>query len=437
MRTSRKYLLVRMTRGTESAGTLYMARRLGHNENVFGDEVGDNLDAPLSPSCKTQQVAMLPEHTGGGQMHYLMVPSFNPGHHVKTPNAPPAGWPVPCTDTQGHLRPMMHGAVPLNMLQAFPVHQHWSDQQAPAYGTPRVLHSDSLPEQGFGLLGPGQSPFGQPSIPSTGVMMTSRMSLGMGEHGQQRSSSQQPPPQLSAPQQVPPQHTASQQTQLSQQQLTQQQLSQQQLSQQTTPSISSPRVNATAVMASASASASASEIRFNTRVQTVTDSASKRELGASMLHCQSDGQAIGDAKGDSFFSPEDELSLSNTLFNLSLEQNSLGAFNGSFGRPEDDRQDSDEMGGSFGRQALLETRGSEPAQRGLLSGFDYGGRTASTRYSGDRGLNGHAATLGLQDGQRRQTPVDEAYRRPRIDFTTSVSELLFAPTQSRQGVSQT
>lgn len=174
---------------------------------------------------------------------------------------------------------------------------------------------------------------------------------------------------------------------------------------------------------------------FNTGDRAVAGVVGKRELGAALLHPTPDQQSLGEAKGDTFFPPEDELSLSTTLFSLSLSKTSLGGFAGSFGRGEDGRQESDAMGGSFCRQGIMEPRAGRSVPRGL-AGCEYGAGLGGggTSYN-DRGLERQLTGVGLLQDQQLQTPLDEAYARPRVDCTTSVSELLFSPAQVRTGVS--
>lgn len=319
---------------------------------------------------------MVPERGPGGQMHYLMVPPFPTPRQVKQQSAVSAGWAVP-SEMHGHVRPVVHAAVPLNMMQAFPA-QHLPDQQVLPHDTSRVLRPESVPEQGCGQVAPSQQVYGQPHMSQAGILMTHRMPLGVGNHSRQ--------PLIS---------------------------------------VSPPRCVSTAVP----------EGGFCHGARAVADVATKREDTVASLPCPPEGQSLADAKNDGLFSPEDELSLSTTLFNLSLEQNGLVGLTGSFGRVEDCRQESDSMGGSFGRQLVLEARGGHSAPRGVTTGCGYGGGAASAPCS-DRALTGHVTSTDLSQDQQWQTPIDEAYRRPRLDFTTttSVSELLFAPTQVRMGV---
>ena len=140
-----------------------------------------------------------------------------------------------------------------------------------------------------------------------------------------------------------------------------------------------------------------------------------------------------DARGDSL-TPDDELSLSNILFNLSLEQNSLGGLACSFGRADDGGQDSDGIDAPFGGQHLQDASSGRSAPRGLVQGGDGGGKAGGVSFRSQE-LNRHVVGTGLLEEHQRQASIDEASRRPRLHGTTSVPELLFEPAKARAGVS--
>lgn len=334
----------------------------------------------LEPGCQ-----VISERGAAGQMHYLMVPPFSATRHIKPQTASSTGWPASCGDLHGHMRPAAHGGMSLNMLQACPP-QPRPDQQSAGHCTSRTNGVEDLTEHGFGQVGAGQQLYGQPQMSQAGILMTQRMPHGIGSH------TRHPPLPLSPP--------------------------------RSAPSLGSQAGVTT------------------NRAGTSADVLAKREMAAAMLPSASEGHPLPDAKGDSLFSPEDELSLSTTLFNLSLEQNSLGGFPGDFSRGADDsRAELDAMGASFNRSAAIQSRGSNSDPRGLAAGLslgnDWSSEGASAPYV-DRVLNGQMPSAGLLSEQQRQTPNEEAYRRSRVDYTTSVSDLLFSPTaQLPTGVSPT
>lgn len=327
---------------------------------------------------------MIPERVAVGQMPYLMAPHFSTARQIKPQSALSAGWPASSGDVHGHMRPTAHGGMPLSMVQACPPQQR-PDQQSAGHDTSRTMGTEDFPEHGYGQVGAGQHLYGQSQMSQAGVLMTQRMPHGVGNH------TRHPPAPLSQPRAV---------------------------------------------------ASLGSQAGVTNRAGPGADVSAKREMTASMLPSAPESHALPDAKGESLFSHEDDLSLSTTLFNLSLEQNSLGGFPGDFSRGADDsRADLEGLGASFNRSAAIQSRGSHSDPRGpaagLSLGTDWGSGGGSAPY-GDRALNGHMPSTGLPPEQQRQTPVEEAYRRPRLDFNASVSELLLSPTtQLPTGVSPT
>lgn len=327
---------------------------------------------------------MLPGRGLAGQMHYVMVPSFPvrpllAGRQIKPPSvAAPPGWPAPSVDMNGHMIQFMHTGVPVNVLQGFPVHHHHRpDHHAPEQDSSR----GSLGSEGIREPAFGHmaaAPHMYGQPPLPPASVLMAQRVPLGVGTHSRPFSASVPP-LSC------------------------------------DSVAGPEGGWT------------SGARGHVAV--------KRDLPAE------GGHPIPDAKGESSLSPEDELSLSNILFNLSLEQNSLGGLACSFGRTGDGGQDPDGIDGPFGEQHLTESASSGRASPpdGLVppGGFDRAGGVPS--YLGQE-VNRHVAggTTGLLEKDERSASMDEACtRRPRLDAaTTSAPELLFAPATTRTGVSE-
>ncbi|CAM9813167.1 unnamed protein product [Laminaria digitata] len=337
-----------------------------------------------------QQLAMLPDRGMAGPMHYVMVPSFPvrpllSARQITPTSVAPPGWPAPSADMNGHMLQFMHAGMPLNMLQGFPVHHHnRPDQHAAEQDTSRALGSEGLCEQALGHMATAAPHiYGQPLLPPASILMAQRVPLGVGPHSRPFSVS------------VPPLHC-----------------------------------DATA----------GSEVSVSSGGARPAGGyvATKRELpseGQGQGQGQGQQQPLSELKADSL-SPEDELSLSNILFNLSLEQNSLGGLACSFGRTDVGGQGSDGIDAPFGGQHSPDAPSGRSAPDGLVPGGDGGGgRAGGVSYLGQE-LNGHgvAGTAGLLEEHERQTSIDEASRLPsRLDATTSVPYLLFAPAKARTG----
>lgn len=130
----------------------------------------------------------------------------------------------------------------------------------------------------------------------------------------------------------------------------------------------------------------------------------------ALLH---DSQSLPDS--DRIFST-DELSLSNTLLNLSLDEQptALGGLSGG-------RKTSDLMGASIGQLDMFDACGGNPALRAMGLGDGEGCGPGCPSRSG--GLNGRLTNPGLsQDQFRGKGPMD--------------SSQLLAPAHAQTGVSQ-
>lgn len=327
---------------------------------------------------------MLPERGLAGQMHYVMVPSFSvrpllAGRQMKPPSvSTPPGWPAPSADMNGHMLQFMHTGMPLNMLQGFPVHHHHRPDQ-------HAAEQDTLRGGVFGSEGIRESAFGH-------------MATASHMYGQPPL----PPASVLMAQRMPLGVGTHSRPFL----------------------VSVPPLSCDSVAGPEGGSNGAAR----------GHGAVKRDLPAE------GGHPIPDAKGDNSLSPEDELSLSNILFNLSLEQNSLGGLACSFGRTGDGGQDPDGIDGPFGGQHLTESGNSgraSPPGGAVPPGCDRAGGVPSYR---SQEVNGHVAggAAGLPEEDERSASIDEASTaRPRHEAaTTSVPELLFAPAKARTGVSE-
>lgn len=309
-------------------------------------------------------------------MHYVMVPSFPvrplvSARQIKPPSVAGPGWPAPSADMNGHMLQFMHAGMPLNVLQGFPVHHHRPDQHAAEPDTSRALGSEGFREQAFGHMATA-APHIYGQPPLPPASVLMAQRMPLGVGSHSRPFSVPMPP-LSCD------------------------------------------------------VATGSEGSLSTGARAGGHVATRRDL-------LGEGPPFADPKGDSLC-PEDDLSLSNILFNLSLEQNSLGGLACSFGRADDGGQDADTMDAPFGGQRLPDaSNGRPPAPGGLAPGGDAVGMAGGVAYRGQE-LNGHAAGSGLPEGHQRHASVDEASKRPRLDATTSVPELLFAPAKARTGVS--
>lgn len=308
-------------------------------------------------------------------MHYVMVPSFPvrpllSARQIKPPSVAPPGWPAPSADMNGHVLQFMHASMPVNVLQGFPVHHHRPDQHGAEPDTSRALGSEGFREQAFGHMATA-APHIYGQPPLPPASVLMTQRMPLGVGSHSRPFSVSMPP-LSCD------------------------------------------------VATGSEGSSSTGARAGGHVAT------KRDLPG-------EGPPFADPRGDSL-SPEDDLSLSNILFNLSLEQNSLRGLTCSFGRADDGGQDSDAMDTQFGGQLLRDASSARPAPGGLAPGGDAGGMAGSVAYRGQE-LSGHMAGTGPPEGHQRHASVDEASKRPRLDATTSVPELLFAPAKTRTGVS--
>lgn len=243
-------------------------------------------------------------------------------------------------------------------LQTFAAQQHGIDQHSPVHDTSRPLSSGGEHGQSLGQGASSRRVYGKLLLSQAGILMSPRMPLGTGN---QSRASLTP---LS-----PPRNT----------------------------SIAGPDSGLT----------NDSHIAMEV--------AGKRELAPAMFTSPPRGQPSTDAKDETFF-PEDELSLSNTLFSLSLES----GFTGSFGRVGDVRQQPDGIGGLFDGHFMLENSDDHSNPRGVEAGFDFNCGAASAPFGG-RELRSHVS-------------IGEAYRPPQLATTTSVSDLLFTPTELRMEV---
>lgn len=309
-------------------------------------------------------------------MHYVMVPSFPvrpllSARQLKPPSVGPPGWPAPSADMNGHMLQFMHAGMPLNVLQGFPVHHHHRpDQHAADLDTSRALGSEGFREQAFDHMATA-APHIYGQPPLPPASVLMAQRMPLGVASHGRPFSVSMPP--------------------------------------LTCDVTT-----------------GSEGGLSAGARAGGHAAMKRDFHA-------EGAPLADGRGDNL-SPEDELSLSNILFNLSLEQNSLGGLACSFGRGDEGGQDSDGIDAPFGGQHLPDAPNGRPPPAGFVPGGGGSGMTGGVSYRGQE-LNGHMAGTGPPEVHQRHASIDDAPRRPRLSATTSVPELLFAPAKARTGVS--
>ena len=329
--------------------------------------------APLRHSTSSLQVSMSPEQGVEHAQYFTMPPSFNLARHIRPQAAPYAGWPTPSVDMPGSMR--LNTQVPQNILGALPT-QHRRDQRSSGDEPQRTLGPETLPEQGYGhLAADAERSYDQPVLPSTFVVGNPSRTL------------------------------------------------------------SPPRV-APGVLG----------IPNNGGARPAAVATPRRERWPALLlspppaNAQHHQQQSTDSKEDSLsFGCEEELSLSNTLFNLSLSKTSLSGLTQSFGRPGDSRNEFDDMETSLGRQPLQDGCSGPSAPRGVVTGSSECPSGMGGHWFGDRGLliDDSCERNGVtsHEQQERQLPISDTSPHPRLDFATSVSDLLFAPAQPRTGVS--
>lgn len=308
---------------------------------------------------------MMPESPPIGQVSHVMMPSLQAEAQMKS-----SGWPASLLDKQGHMGTMIHGSRFQSMqhpLQAQPTHQgigaHCLSNDT------AFLATDGFLGNSMGPLAIGQQGYEQPTMPQQRVSVAQRMPVRMGL--------------------------------------------------QRHPVAASARFAAQPTTDSAGVTTIFSDPR--------AESLEKRESAAAMSPAPNEQHAVAESKSENPFTEEDELSLSATLFNISLDQASMGSFRADFsGKLEPGKNGTEHVGAGVAR-----TGGSADAG-GVVTSLDHAGQFCNGSAAPRAGLNG-AITNSLLRGQG-QMRMEEACRQSRAGISTSVTDLLFSPAELAMGV---
>lgn len=334
---------------------------------------------------------MAPEqgHTSGGQVQYVVMPSLQAPPPLKGQSMSSPGWPGSPGGKQGHMRPVSHGNLQLNSMQARPSQQRL-DQQTLMMDGSRLFVTDSF-------LGPplGQvnQPYDQAAIPQDGaVPVIQRQPTGTRLHSR-------------------PSAVVTSTSHLA----------------------SPPPVDAD--LGASSTPALRSELAGKRDQQGGVVAAPLNEGSAS----------FPDGKGEALFSADDELSLSTTLFNMSLDHAAMGGFSADLSaRSDDGRAGTDGAGSGVPRAAALQHRAFPDPRHLKTSAYPSPGVSLRGAYpDSDRtmqsGLGGSgigAMGMGSTSLQLdpRQVRIGDSYRQPKLDLTSSVTDLLFSPAELATGI---
>lgn len=335
---------------------------------------------------------MTPEagQTPGGQVQYVMMPSISAPPPMKPQPVSTTGWPGSPGSKQGHLRPIMQTNLQLNPVQTRPAHQRL-DQQTVGMEGARILVPESLLGHSFGHMNQLYEPGTVAQVPvvqraSAGIKLHPR-SLGVvssSTHGH-----------FSLP----------------------------------------PTIDADLGVVSSSAP----------RAELV----GKRDQGGGILApSPHESGSFPDGKGDTLFATEDEFSLSTTLFNMSLDHAGMGGFSADLSSRLEDARSSDGPGSCVpSRSVTLQSRGAFPDVRNFPRSSTHGVPSVGARgffadserivQNGMGNIGGAIAGVGGASlpPETRQFRMGEVHRQPKLDLTTSVTDLLFSPAELATGIS--
>lgn len=312
---------------------------------------------------------MMPESGPNGQRQYVMMPSVQAEAHMK-----PSGWPASLLDKQAHMGTMLNGGRFQSMqppLQAQPTHQGMGDHCLSNDSS--FLVTDGLLGHSMGPLATRQQGYESVAISQQRVPVAQRMPVRMGL--------------------------------------------------QRHPVAASP---AARFIAQPTTDTGITSICNDPR----TEFLGKREPGAAMTPAPSEQHAVPESKseGNIQFTTEDELSLSATLFNISLDQGSMGSFRADFsGKLEPGKNGIEHLGAGLAR-----TGGGPADTGGVLTGLEHAGQFCHGSIIHRGGLN--SATPNAFSREQGQIRIDEAYRQSRAGISTSVTDLLFSPTELAMGI---
>lgn len=316
-------------------------------------------------------------HAPAGSIQYVMIPPLQAQapSHMKPQNMPGVSWPGSPVEKQGQMRPMMQTNLQLNPIQTRPPNQRLDHQ----FG----VDNSRLGSENFSGQPPGQvhQSYEQATLPQSGVPMVQRASMGMRLHSR------------------------------------------------------SP-----AVVASSNHYSVAPTIDVGLGAAGAIPRAElvgKRELPGTTVHSPNETNPFTETKGDTLFTAEDELSLSTTLFNMSLEHTGVGVFPAEIPvRSDDIRSGAEAVGTSIPRVAALQSRSGIPDVRSLTKTSLHGipGVTSRGFYAdNDRAGQSSLGNAGLALDQRRI--CEDIYRQPKLDLNTSVTDLLLSPAELEAGIS--
>lgn len=323
----------------------------------------------------------MPEAGPNGQIQYVMIPSLHAQSGVKPNGLEGSGWPGSSLNKQGHMRVMhVHHVQSLqpNPLQA-PQMRHRLDQEGIVNDNARFLVGDGFIGHPLGQFAAGHHGYEQAAM---GISQGMPVGMGMGFSQSRLSTFAAPVAQFAEP-----------------------------------------------------LTGEAGVLTSNTPDLRSAISG-KRELTAAMAPTPNDEYPVPDVKGDNGFTAEDELSLSATLFNMSLDHASMGNFGNDFsGKLDMNRHAADEQdGGGAIRTGEGDARGGPDAQvffQTLAQGGE-GCLPSRSEHSGYR-AGSQGLTGDFSAGQRPIRP-DEAYRNSPFDPTLSVSDLLCPPAEMAMGI---
>lgn len=313
-----------------------------------------------------------------GPMQHVVMPSFQGPSHVKAHNVTSVAWPTRSMEKQGHMRPSTQGHLQANPILARSA-QQTLEQQGLSNESSRLLVAESFLRHNVGQATFGQHGYEQMTMSQPMVSMAQRASAGMGFSHRQ--------PAVAAP----CGHVAL-------------------------PSTAISEGSAVAGVAS----------RVDSLGKTEPQMSRSPDAGVS-------GNSFTDPKSDTF-AVEDELSLSTTLFNMSLEHD----FGADFpGRAEDSRPGAEGIDGGMPPTVSVQSRGVISDARGFAASAAHGGTGGGVGSGGPEPDNVGLNALGTASlpMEPRQLRVEEPYRYPRLDLTASVNDLLFSPAELQMGIS--